>query len=218
MKHRTPLLFPCLVACLLAGALPLRAEWGTLAEMHHYHECFGLDAKAKPDFAVTMLSSTAPGNVFHEGAQPAFTFQLENLRDQALKITGRVDVIRYAQPAFPGDQWHPDLVRLETLEPTTLAVDLGPKQWTNLTISPRTPETKGGYGLVVDLGRHGRAYLTSYVRTFRPALERIQFPKQSLEEMPAPILERLGVQAIRWAVSYFQTGTPEYQRTGRRHT
>ena len=54
--------------------------------MHHYHECFGLDAKAKPDFAVTMLSATAPGNVFHEGEQPQFTFQLENLSDQPLKI------------------------------------------------------------------------------------------------------------------------------------
>lgn len=207
-----PTRLACVTACLLAGALPLRAEWGTLAEMHHYRECFGLDAKAKPDFAVTMLSSTAPGNVFHEGEQPQFTFQIENLSDQPLQATGRVDVLRYAQPAFPGDQWNPDLVRLETLAPVPLAVDLGPQQWTNLTISPPTPETKGGYGLVVDLETHGRAYLTSYVRTFRPSLERIQFPKQSLEEMPAPILERLGVQAIRWGVSYFQSGTPEYER------
>ena len=139
MRFQINTLPPLIVACLFASALPLRAEWGTLAEMHHYHECFGLDAKAKPDFAVTMLSATAPGNVFHEGEQPQFTFQLENLSDQPLKTTGRVDLIRYAQPTFPGDQWHPDLVRLEMLKPGTLDVDLGPKKWTNLTISPRTP-------------------------------------------------------------------------------
>ena len=218
MQHPRATRTSLVVACLLAGTLPLRAEWGTLSEMHHFHDCFGLDAKAKPDFAVTMLSATAPGNVFHEGEQPQFTFQLENLSDQPLKTTGRVDVIRYAQPTFSGDQWHPDLVRLETLAPTKLDVDLGPQQWTNLTISPTTPATRGGYGLVVDLGRHGRAYLTSYVRTFQPALERLQFPKQSLEEMPAPILERLGVQAIRWSVSYFPTGSPEYQRQWERVT
>ena len=65
---RLPITAPAfgVIVSLLAAALPVRAEWGTLAEMHHYHECFGLDPKAKPDFAVTMLSATAPGNVFHE--------------------------------------------------------------------------------------------------------------------------------------------------------
>lgn len=199
--------------CALTSSTPLlHAEWGTVSEMHHFRECFGLPANAKPDFKVTMLSSTAPGNVFHEGEQPQFTFQLENPGDQPLAVTGRVEVIRYAQPAFENDQWFPDLVRLETLAPAPLAVALEPKGWTNLTIAPPTPETKGGYGIVVDLGPRGRTFLTSYVRTFRPALERIQHPKQSLEEMPAPILERLGVQAIRWGVAYFKTGTPEDQR------
>ena len=197
---------------LLLASRPLHAEWGTLREMHHYAECFGLDPKAKPAFRVTMLSSTAPGNVFHEGDTPQLTFQLENLGDQPLATTGRVDIIRYAQPTFEGDQWYPDLVRLETHAPAPLAVELAAKGWTNITLAAAVPEIKGGYGLVVDLGPRGRAYLTSLVRTFRPNLERVQFPKQSLEEMPAPILERLGVQAIRWGVAYFKSGSPEDRR------
>jgi hypothetical protein len=198
-----------LLGMLLASA-KLRAEWGTLSEMHHYKECFGLTNK--PAFKVTMLASTAPGNVYHEGEQPEFTFQLENLGGQPITCTGRVELIRFAQPAFEGDQWYPDLVRLETYPPAALVVNVADKGWTNLTVRPRTPETKGGYALVVDLGMHGRTYLTCFVRTFKPRLDRVQFPKQSLEEMPAPILERLGVQAIRWGVSYHKTGSPEYQR------
>ena len=97
---------------------------------------------------------------------------------------------------------------LETLAPTPIIIDLPAKGWTNFTIAPACPETKGGYGLVVDLGTHGRVFLTSMVRTFSPVLESIQYPKQSLEEMPAPILERLGVQAIRWGVGYFKTDSP----------
>jgi hypothetical protein len=89
---------------LLASTGALRAEWGTLSEMHHYRECFGLPAGARPDFKVTMLSSTAPGNVFHAEESPQFTFQMENLGDQPMAVTGRVEVIRYAQPTFGDDQ------------------------------------------------------------------------------------------------------------------
>jgi len=40
------------------------------------------------------------------------------------------------------------------------------------------------------------------VRTFRPDLTRVQFPKQSLEHMPPAILARLGVQAVRYGISF----------------
>jgi len=199
------------ITVILSLVPSLHADWGTLSEMHHYRECFGLTT-AKADFKVTMLSSTAAGNVFHEGESPQFTFQLENLSDQPLAATGHVEVIRYAQPTFDGDQWYPDLVRLATHAPVDLVVSLPGKGWTNITLVAPTPETKGGYAVVVDLGAQRRAFLTSYVRTFRPTLERIQYPKQSLEEMPAPILERLGVQAIRWGVSYHKSGSPDDQR------
>ena len=205
-------------AVLLSQVGILRAEWGTLSEMHHYQECLGLGADSPPGFKVTMLSSNAPGNVFHEGEQPEFRFQLENLDDQPLQTRGSVEVIRYAQRTFEGDQWNPDLVRLEQCPAQPIVVKLDAHGWVDLTISPVTPETKGGYALVVDLGSHGRVYLTSYVRTFSPRLQRIQFPKQSLEEMPAPILERLGVQAIRWGVSYHESGTPQYQQQWERIT
>ena len=43
------------------------------------------------------------------------------LSGESLEATGRVEVIRYAQPTFENDQWYPDLVRLETHAPAPLA-------------------------------------------------------------------------------------------------
>jgi hypothetical protein len=200
MKTHTGL---AVFVCVFAPVAAFAQEWGTLSGMHSYREVFGLAAReSAPAFRVTMLESNAPGNVFHEGEQPRFVFQIENLSRQPLQGRGRVDCIRYAQRGRVGDPWWPELHKLEQLPPAPLAVDLPPQGWKNLTVDLKIAETKGGYGLVVDLGPHGRAYLTSFVRTFKPALQRVQFPKQSLEEMPGPILARLGVQAIRWGVAY----------------
>ncbi|HYW79420.1 MAG TPA: hypothetical protein VE890_07560, partial [Thermoguttaceae bacterium] len=200
------------------GANVAHAEWGVLADMHNYHECFGLDPdtsnypnsgtstkwKLQGSYRVVLVGSNAPGNVFHEGERPKLTFQIENLTDGPLKADGQIEVIRYSQSGVPGDQWCPELRRLEVVGSVPLSVNLKPGGWVNLTAEPPMAETKGGYGFVVDLGPYGRQLLTSAVRTFRPGNQRIQYPKQCLEHMPAPILERLGVQAIRYGIG-FQT-------------
>ena len=118
-------------------------------------------------------------------------------------------MIRYSQSAVPGDQWYPELRRLEVVGSVPVDVRLEAKAWTNLVARPPMAETKGGYGYVVDLGAHGRQFLTSAVRTFSPVSQRIQYPKQCLEHMPAAILERLGIQAVRYGVSFItkQDGT-----------
>ena len=211
-------LFTAAITATALLAIPAWAAWGPLADMHNYELCFGLEDPSAAHFTVTMLESNAAGNVFHPGEQPTFTFQIENLTDDAIQAQAKVDIIRYAQRGKPGDQWYPVLTRLETLEPLSLSVDLPPKGWQNLTLQPKTPETKGGYALVVDLGEHGRRFLTSYVRTFKPDLERIQYPKQSLEDMPAEILSRLGVQAIRWGISYYPSESDRYERQWQRIT
>ena len=174
------------VLCLASGSMVRAAEWGTLSAMHNYAEVFGLapDHVAK-SYRVTVLEANAAGNIFHPGEQPRFTFQIENRTDRPLRAKGRVAIIRYSQSSRPGDNWIPELHVLETFAPLPLDVDLKPNGWANLRIEPKIPETKGGYGLVIDLGPLGRQYLTSCVRTFKPQPQRIQFPKQSLEEMPA---------------------------------
>ncbi|MFW6107074.1 MAG: hypothetical protein ACOC8A_00135 [bacterium] len=199
-----------------ARAAAGKGPWGHLPGMYGYYECFGLEPETsnepKPNatrgwtlrgaFKVVMLRANAPGNVFHPGEQPELTFQIGNLTDKALAARGTVESIRYSQSGRPGDQWYPELRRLERVGSVPIEVDLPPKGWQNLTVRAPMRETKGGYGYVVDLGEHGRQYLTSAVRTFGPGLERVQFPKQSLEHMPPAILARLGVQAVRYGISF----------------
>ncbi len=194
----------------------VEGAWGVLPDMHNYHECFGLDPdrtnypdsgtspkwKLRGHFKVVMIESNAPGNVYHEGEEPSFTFQIENLTGKPIAAEGKVETIRYSQSAVPGDQWYPELRRLEVVGSVPLTVDLAPQGWCDITVRPPMVETKGGYGFVVDLGEHGRQFLTSAVRTFKPDGKRVQYPKQCLEHMPAPILERLGIQAVRYGVSF----------------
>ncbi|MFO7904165.1 MAG: hypothetical protein ACQESR_11825 [Planctomycetota bacterium] len=217
------------VLLLILGAeiRTVHAGWGVLSDMHNYHECFGLDPqetnypssgtspkwKLQGPFKVVMIKSNVPGNVYHEGEQPRFTFQIENLTDAPLAAEGKIEVIRYSQSGVPGDQWYPELRRLEVVGSVPLSVNLDPQGWRNITAQPPMASTKGGYGFVVDLQEHGRQFLTSAVRTFKPLNQRIQYPKQCLEHMPAAILERLGIQAVRYGVSFItKEEEPRYDR------
>ncbi len=221
------LAFGLTVFVLGSGVNVAEAAWGVLSDMHNYHECFGLDPqqsnypnpgtspkwKLQGRFKVVMIESNVPGNVYHEGERPKLTFQIENLTDQPLSARGRIEVIRYSQSGVEGDQWYPDLRRLEVVGSVPVEVDLEPQGWRNMTVQPPMAETKGGYGFVVDLGEHGRQFLTSAVRTFKPAGKRVQYPKQCLEHMPAPILERLGIQAVRYGVSFItEEEGPRYEQ------
>ena len=168
-----------------------------------YHEAFGIDPeRTEYPYRVTLIGSNAAGNAFHPGERPEFRFQIENLTDQPITADGNADVIQYGGRSRPGEQWVPEFFRIDEVGSAPIGIDLEAKGWQNLTIQPPTPEPKGGYAVVIDLGEHGRQLLTNYVRTFRVATKRVQFPKQSLESMPPEILNRLGVQAIRYGVAY----------------
>jgi len=194
------------LAILTVSALPAGAakfNFDQAEDAFGYHETFGIDPDAKPAFKVTLLSAGAPGNVFWPGEPTTFTFQIENLADQPLAVDGRIELIPYSGGGREGEPWVPEFKRLA--EPAVLPwrVDLAAKGWSDHTVTPRTPERFGAYALVVDLGAAGRVLLTNYVRTVRSEPGAVQYPHQSLEDMPPPILERLGVHAIRYGVSYY---------------
>ena len=79
-----------LVAVVCGGVNVAFGAWGVLSDMHNYHECFGLDPiqsnypnlgvspkwKLQGQFKVVLIESNAPGNVYHEGEEPRFTFQI----------------------------------------------------------------------------------------------------------------------------------------------
>ena len=219
MNNLTKFLTTTAIATSFAGAAHAApSDWGVLPKMHDYASVFGLgEAQQSDKLKITLLQSNAPGNVFWPGEQPKLTFQIENLTGQPINASGRVEAIRYAQRQRGDDPWIPKLLRLDEPTSAPLMVDLPAKGWANIAVEPPVGALKGGYGIVVDLGEWGRHYGTSLVRTFEMDKTRVQYPKQSLEEMPPAILERLGVKAIRWGLPYVPPDAPDYKQQMERY-
>ncbi|MEM6315820.1 MAG: hypothetical protein AAF743_17155, partial [Planctomycetota bacterium] len=214
MRNLTRFVAPmcALVAlCLLVPTAGANSKWGPLDLMHEFHACFDLPEEDAGQLRVTMLGSTAAGNVFFAGQAPTITFQVENTSADDIELAGHLEVIRYAQRGVDGDPWFPRLVRLAEPVEVPLGVDatLAAGDWQDVTITLPEPAHLGGYAVVLQLADTSRHYVTSFTRTFEPKLERVQHPKQALEKMPPEILARLGIQAIRWPVAFHPEGMGE---------
>lgn len=208
---------PYLLHGLLALTLTMQGvagafDFGKADDAYGFYETFDIARDHKPlPCRLTLIESSAAGNVFHPDDTTVFTFQIENLTDEPFRATGKVDVVHYGGRGQPGEMWVPEFYRIDDVGSVPIEVDVGARGWRNVTITPQTPQMKGGYALVVDLGEHGRQLLTTYVRTFKPVERRVQYPKQSLEEMPPEILRRLGIQAIRYGVHYEPSDSRQYR-------
>src|ERR1700754_3772831 len=103
------------------------------------------------------------------------------------------------------------MVKFATVSSSEIPVSIKANGFTNVDIHPAIPGTFGGYALILDLGPYGRRLVCSAVRTFAANPKRLQYPKQSLDDMDPDFLQRLGVQAIRMGIDYFPTTDPDYQ-------
>ncbi len=206
-KLRTAL---ALAVVLLGPRLP--AQMVTGAKIPGYAETMGTTPTNPAAFTVAYLPGSVPGNILWPGEQPRLTVQIANSTAAPLAATGCVEVIRYVTRGRPGDIWKPEMCRLavESRIPVTFA--LAPNGWTNLTWWPSLPETKGGYALVLDLGPAGRRFVTSLVRTFRPAGRQPQYPQFCMDIDDPQVLTRLGVAPNRIAVSYRPTTEAGFER------
>jgi len=192
-----------LATVLASGLVPAAAQMKTGKGMKNYNAVLRLGGKS--DFNVILTKVSSPACIFHPGEKPVFTFQLQSRLDKPIRVGGKVDVLAYGTRGIPGDIWVPDVFLVRDPPDLPIDVDLPPKGFQDLTVRPKLPERKGGYALVIDLGKHGRALLATCVRTFKPASKRVQYPKQSLDYHPragAAFLERLGIQAVRVGVSF----------------
>ena len=201
------------IACLLSAialALPgarTANAFGEGRKMKRFVEVLKLDpAKLLPDIQVVLLETNAPLAVYYPGEQPALTLQLQNRTNRAIKAKGRFDYYHFGSKGIPGDVWTPEVILFDTFDPIPVSVELAPNGWQNVTVKPELPAKMGGYGLVLDLGEHGRDFVVGFARAHKPTTERTQYPKQSLDGMEPAYLERLGVQAIRFGWSYWHSG------------
>ena len=191
---------------------PLAAQMQTGEQMSRFGEVFGVKTNQREyPFSVTLVESSAPGNILFPGDQGKFTLQIVNNENRPLSAKGRVRVIAYGSHGTPGDIWLPVLHRDGEADVQTLPiqVDAAAKGFTDITVSPHIPERFGAYALVVELEGKGARFATSFVRTFKTTSERIHYPKMSLDHLPDDVLNRLGVQAIRYGMSYVDRGQPK---------
>ena len=207
-----PVTFPSIFiggALLLSSAL--HAQMVTGNSMKDFDKTFGVDSKRVPDVRALLAQTIPPGNVLIPEEQPKFEIQLQNSLDKPLEIDGKIEAIGYGTRGIPGDIWKPETYGLGVVDSVPVKVTIEAKGVANISVSPEIPARFGGYALVADFGPHGRQFITSFVRTFAPTMEKIQYPAQSLDDLPLPLLKRLGIQAIRTGVGYKATTDPDYE-------
>jgi hypothetical protein len=210
-----PVASAALASVFFGGALLFssasHAQMVTGTSMKDFDKTFGVDSKARHDARALLAHSTPAGNVLIPGEQPRFEIQLQNTLDTPLQISGKIEAIAYGTRGIPGDIWTPETFRIAVVDAVPVTASIAAKGMANIAVSPKIPARFGGYALVADFGPRGRQFITSFVRTFAPTSQKTQYPTQSLDELPLPVLKRLGVQAIRSGVGYKPTTDPDFE-------
>lgn len=168
------------------------------------------------DYEIKTLYSSAPANVFWPEEKVKFTFQLMSNTEEPIDVNASVHVIHYGARGIPNDIWLPEMYKIEEIQTLSLPVKISPNGYADVEIIPEIPEIFGGYALVFDLGKYGRRLATSFVRSMKPSPVKMQYPKQSLDDLGVDFLSRIGVQAIRYGASYCPTMMSNYQSEMRR--
>jgi hypothetical protein len=202
------------------------AQMKTGADMPGYQETFGLqDGAAAKDYAVQEIEVTAGkqsmANVLWPGESIDLTLRFTNKLDTPWKAAGKLEVVRYGTSVPVGDFWEPHVFRISDQGAIPIAVDLPPHSAVNVKVHPPIPEVFGGYGLIVDLPGHGRAFAATIARVLAPDPGRVQFPTYALDttwdefmnEGVFVLFEKLGVKGMRMGASYNLTSDPEYQKS-----
>ncbi len=196
---------------LILGCLKTEAQMTAPTEWVNYEQVFGLKNNLRVyDYNVAIIESSTSTNVLWPAEQPAYTIQVVNNLAEPIQVKGKIDLIRYGTRGRPNDVWLPEMVKFGDVSSVPVSFNIMAKGYGNLDIKPQIPEIFGGYALVLDLGKYGRRLITSVVRTFAANPKRLQFPKQSLDDMGPDFLHRVGVQAIRMGIDYTPTTDKDY--------
>ncbi len=212
MTRRNFLLLMQLAGLAVAGS-HAAGQMMTGRRMGDFDDVFGVHPEARiHQYAAVLTKSSHPGCIFYHGETPHLTFQLQNLGKKRIKCRGKLDIIAYGTRGIAGNIWVPQVYKIKDVSSIPIDVDMpGGNGFQDITLEVPLPAINGGYSLVVDLGQFGRRMLTSVVRTFRlDHLPRAQYPQQSLDNVTPPVLERLGIQAIRYDIGYWWSGGNGY--------
>jgi hypothetical protein len=197
-----------LALCTLSGL----AQMVSGLKMKALDTTLGLDlTNTRDPYTAQFLRGTAPGNILWPGEQASFTFQLVNTTKTPLQTAGKVECIAYGTKGIPGNIWLPLVYKIGDCGASPIQVDLAPGAYANITVTPQTPETLGAYALVVDLGKAGRRFVTTYVRTFKPTDGAVQYPQFCMDVQDPVVLTRLGTAPNRIGVGYKPTTDKDFE-------
>jgi len=207
---------PCTIAGLLlvlAGLLVSDAAAQMVAgpKIPGFAETFGVEPGQRTSpYTAKLVAGSVPANILWPEDQPSFTIQIVSNLDEPLHVKGKIDVVAYGTRGRPGDIWKPDMFKIADVGSVPIDVALGPKGFVDVTVRPAIPAKFGAYGIVADLGPHGRQFVTSCVRTFAATPGRVQYPKFCLDAISVDVLKRLGVKAVRQNVPYKPTTDKDF--------
>lgn len=161
------------------------------------------------DFSIQEIDCSVPSNVLWPGDTATLKFRMTNLTDQPLSAEGAIKVIQYGTRGKPGDIWEPEFFQIATVDSLPIKVtDLAPHASTEISVTPKIPETFGGYLFVAELDGYGRNFAASVVRTPQADGGAVQIPAYALDlngtsEEVAKFFKRTGVKGARAEVGVF---------------
>lgn len=204
--------YKVILLLLLLNYLTAGAQMTAPEQWVNYDLVFNLKTGLRQyDYNVALIRSSTNTNVLWPGEQAQYTIQIVNNLAEPLDVKGKLEIIHYGTKGRPNDIWQPEVVKYATVSISDLQVSLKTKDFVNMEIKPIIPATFGGYAIILDLGKYGRRLICSVVRTFTANPKRLQYPKQSLDDMDPDFLQRLGIQAVRMGIDYFPTTDADYQ-------
>ncbi|WP_212005487.1 hypothetical protein [Chitinophaga sp. HK235] len=200
-----------ILGLLISSGYNGMAQMKAPAEWVHFEQLMGVKNNQRHyDYDVAIVRASCATNILWPGEQPSYTLQIVNQLKEPMVAEGRIELIPYGTRGLPGDIWLPEVVAAGPVISMPVKVNIPANGYLDIIHQPVIPERLGGYAIVMDLGRYGRRFVTSLVRTFAANPQRLQYPKQSLDDMGADFLQRVGIQAIRMGVDYTPTTASDY--------
>ena len=198
----------------------LSAQMVTGSDMTDFGKSLGLEPdRISRSYTIQELSFTIAGhsgpNVLWPGEQYDLKLLFINKSNHPIHASGSIEVIHFGTKSKPGDIWTPVVFPIGRVAHTELHLDMQPGAQQTVDVSPRIPETFGGYALVADFGPEGRSLAATLVRTLKPDQGRVQFPTYALDltwdefmnENVLALFEKLGIKGARTGAGFSLRGT-----------
>lgn len=190
----------------------------TGSDMPGYAEAFGLTPAQRSAVVEVKQTGVRAGdvegaNVLWQGEDATFEFELTNKTDEVQNLQGFLETIHYRTEVSVGDWWVPHVYRLGVVGRTPVTIQLTPRGTLRLRIQPQVPQKLGGYALVFDFGKAGRAFGAALVRVVRPDAGKVFIPTFALDlpwphEMSEAVMAtfyKLGIKGCRLGIGYVTT-------------